>query len=85
MRIVFAATALLIAVSAYQPARAETDPYKWCAIYSGNAIDGSKGCWFTTLEQCNATVTGLSGFCLPNTFYNEPAATHAKRTKKRVS
>jgi hypothetical protein len=84
MRIAFAATALLIAVSAYQPARAD-DPYKWCAIYSGSAIDGSKGCWFTTLEQCNATVNGLAGFCLPNTSYSEPAATHAKRTKKRVS
>jgi hypothetical protein len=83
MRIVLAVTALLIAVSATQPAQA--DPYKWCAVYAGNAMDGSKACWFTTLEQCQATVTGLAGFCQPNTFTSEPAAASAQRSKKRAS
>ena len=84
MRIVLAITAVLfIAVSATQPAQA--DPYKWCAVYAGNAMDGSKACWFTTLEQCQATVTGLAGFCQPNTFTSEPAAGSAQRVKKRAS
>jgi len=83
MRVILATTALLIAVSATQPAQA--DPYKWCAVYAGNAMDGSKGCWFTTLEQCQATVTGLAGFCQPNTFYSESAAAPVKRAKKRVA
>lgn len=83
MRIVLAATALLIAVSATGSAQA--DPYKWCAVYAGNAMDGSKACWFTTLEQCQATVTGLAGFCQPNTFTSEPAAASAPRSKKRAS
>jgi hypothetical protein len=46
-------------------------------------MDGSKACWFVTLEQCQATVTGLAGFCQPNIAYSEPAP--AKRAKKRVS
>lgn len=83
MRIVLAAAALLIAAFASQPAQA--DPYKWCAVYGGNAMDGSKGCWFTTYEQCLATVTGLAGFCQPNTFSGELAAAPAKRLKKRVA
>jgi hypothetical protein len=83
MRIVFAAAALLFAVSATQPAQA--DPYKWCALYGGNAMDGSKACWFTTYEQCLATVTGLAGWCVPNTFASEPDAAPAKRMKKRVA
>jgi hypothetical protein len=83
MRIVLAATAFLTAIAATQPAQA--DPYKWCAVYAGNAMDGSKACWFTTLQQCQATVTGLAGFCQPNTFTSEPAAALAKRTKKRVA
>lgn len=65
---------------------AQADSYKWCAVYSGNAIDGSVGCWFTSLEQCQATVTGLAGFCRPNTLYSEPGAVQNKRiNKKRVS
>lgn len=82
MRIVLAA-AVLIAVTASPSAHA--DPYKWCALYGGNAIDGSKGCWFTTLEQCQATVTGLAGWCIPNTFSSEPDAAPVKRMKKRAS
>ena len=66
-------------------APAQADSYRWCAIYGGNAMDGSKGCWFNTLEQCQATVNGLSGFCQPNNDYSEPAAAHSKRVKKRVS
>ena len=83
MRIVLAATALLTAIASTQPAQA--DPYKWCAVYAGNAMDGSKACWFTTLQQCQATVTGLAGFCQPNTFTSEPAAASVKRMKKRLA
>jgi len=38
-------------------------------------------CGFLTLEQCRATVTGGSSFCVPNQFYNPHGP--AKRTRNR--
>jgi Protein of unknown function (DUF3551) len=48
------------------PARA--DPYRWCALYSGDA-GGASNCGFVTLAQCQATVSGIGGSCEPNAFY----------------
>ena len=83
------ALAIVAGVSfAADVAPAKADPYKWCAMYGSNAIDGSKGCWFVTLQQCEETVRGLAGFCIPNTFSGDPApaaADHGKRAKKRHS
>ncbi len=42
---------------------AAADPYRWCAIYRGG---GSESCYFMTLEQCQASVSGRAGFCRPN-------------------
>ena len=54
----------LLAVLAFAPALAATpaqaDPYKWCAVYGGfgNTRDS---CYYVTLAQCQATVSGLAG------------------------
>jgi Protein of unknown function (DUF3551) len=45
------------------------DPYRWCAVYSGDA-GGASNCGFLTIEQCRADVSGIGGFCEPNQFYN---------------
>jgi uncharacterized protein DUF3551 len=66
MRLLFASCTILLASAFAQPATA--DPYKWCAVYSGR--DGSTNCYFITLEQCRATVSGAGGFCQPNGFYD---------------
>jgi hypothetical protein len=66
MRLVFAAAAMLIASSAIGEARA--DPYRWCAEYGGGR-GGGTNCYFVTLEQCRAAISGNGGFCRPNTFY----------------
>jgi len=42
---------------------------------------GATNCGFLTLEQCRATLTGGSSFCVPNQFYN-PRGT-AKHTRNR--
>ena len=68
MRFVLAA---LLASAALMPATvgsAQADPYRWCANYSGK-LSGSN-CWFMTLEQCRATVSGVGGYCTPNPFYD---------------
>ena len=37
---------------------------------SGDMGLGATNCGFLTIEQCRATVTGGSSFCVPNQFYN---------------
>jgi len=39
---------------------APAQDYPWCAIY---AKDGDTHCFFTSYEQCMATVSGIGGFC----------------------
>ena len=64
---------ILAAAACGSEARAQYDPYPWCAEYSGG-IDGAKNCYFLTLQQCRTTVSGVGGYCTPNTFYTGPAA-----------
>jgi len=68
MRLVFAVFISLIAGSAFTSAKA--DPYKWCAIMGGGEDGGMINCYFITLEQCRATVSGVGGFCRVNLWYD---------------
>lgn len=64
-RIIFAT---LLALAASTAAQAQADPYRWCAQYSGEGGNGTN-CYFMTIEQCRAAVSGVGGFCTPNPFY----------------
>ena len=67
MRVAIAVSFLtLIAASTIAPSRA--DPYRWCAQYGGKL--GATNCYFVTLEQCRAAISGNGGFCNPNNFYD---------------
>ena len=56
-------------LSQSQPAQA--DPYRWCAVYGGfRGGGGSESCYFMTLAQCEAQVSGVGGFCRENLFYD---------------
>jgi hypothetical protein len=50
--------------------------YPWCATYSGRA-GGAQNCGFSTFEQCQATVSGIGGFCDRNTQYH-PQTSHRR-------
>ncbi len=70
-----------------QPANA--DPYQWCAVYSGDR-GGAENCYFVTIEQCRAAVSGVGGFCRVNGFYDgQPVRTPGDivvmRRPRRVS
>jgi hypothetical protein len=67
MRILAAICAILVVGLYAEPSAA--DPYKWCAVYGGSQ-GGSTNCYFTTLDQCHATVSGTGGFCQANGFYD---------------
>ena len=79
MRIIVAALAILIAGAAAHPAQA--DPYRWCAEYAGRS--GGTNCYFVTLQQCRAAVSGVGGLCRPNTFYTGSDASPRRRKRHR--
>ena len=82
MRRLLAATIIATVAVFLMPAVGSADPYKWCAVYSGD-MGGGTNCGFVTIEQCRATISGIGGFCDPNPFYTGPAERPAKRARKR--
>ncbi len=83
MRRLLAATIIAAVAAVLTPSAGSADPYKWCAVYSGD-MGGATNCGFVTIEQCRATVSGIGGFCDPNPFYTGPAERPAKRAHKRA-
>ena len=75
----------IAALAALVPASSHADPYRWCAQYGGRGGGGSN-CGFVTLQQCQATVSGIGGWCVPNQFYTGPerSTTGSGRHKKKV-
>ncbi len=69
MRLLVGTLATLLVLVAIDGAqnRASADPYRWCAMYSAK---GATNCYFVTLEQCQAAISGMGGFCQPNNFYD---------------
>jgi hypothetical protein len=61
--------------------------YPWCARYGGS-MGGASNCGFVSYQQCMATLSGSSGFCEQNAFYQAPAVTQpadpaGERPRKR--
>ena len=80
MRIIL--TALLGIVAGSSAYAAPADPYPWCAEYSFRS--GASNCYFMTLQQCQATVSGNGGFCRENLFYNPgPKKTGSSRPPRQ--
>jgi hypothetical protein len=76
----------LLTLCAFSASPVAADPYRWCAQYSADA-DGGTNCYFVTLEQCRAAVSGNGGLCMPNTFYTGPATTGdgSRRSRNRAT
>lgn len=68
VRIAFAALCFSTFLGA-APEAAKADPYRWCADY-GARESGARNCYFHTIAQCRAAVSGAGGYCTPNPFYN---------------
>jgi hypothetical protein len=86
----FALVILTALIAVFFSDSAHADPYKWCAVYGGGGEDGGgTNCYFLTLEQCRAAISGMGGFCTPNPFYDghpvvtpeQPAPSHRKRSR----
>ena len=81
MRLVSTAALLALGASASID-RVQADPYRWCAQY-GNSDDTGTNCYFLTLEQCRAAVSGNGGLCVPNNFYTGAAVTTSEDAPRR--
>ena len=64
--------AVVLAVDARpSAARYAADDYPYCSYQFGRGGDaGGSSCYFATLEQCRASVSGVGGFCTDNPWYN---------------
>jgi hypothetical protein len=60
--------------------RAQAQNYPWCADYAGF---GSQNCGFTTIQQCQAALSGNGGFCNANTQYVPPGGQPAPRVRRQ--
>ena len=84
IRYAIAAAALVLAPSmSGGEARAQADPYRWCADYAFGGLGGAKNCYFPTIEQCRATVSGVGGYCTLNPFYTGPSVTQPSPRRAR--
>ena len=89
VRIAFAALCFTTFLGAApEPAKAAAAPE---AIVRAPAIRiglGARNCYFFTFAQCQATVSGVGGYCTPNPFYTgRPIVTPEDvplRVKRRV-
>lgn len=53
----------------------EARTYPWCAVYGFS----TRNCGFVSFQQCQATVSGIGGFCQRNPF----AARTDERPRRR--
>src|SRR4029079_18728891 len=58
-----------LAIASALPTPVHADPYKWCAVY-GAFANTRESCYYMTLAQCQASVSGLGGFCKPSPWYD---------------
>jgi hypothetical protein len=76
----------LLMLSAFSTGPAAADPYRWCAQL-GLSEDLGTNCYFMTLEQCRAAISGNGGFCTPNNFYtgSAPTGDGSRRSRNRAT
>jgi hypothetical protein len=41
--------------------------YPWCALYGDRS--GAQSCYFATRRQCEETLQGIGGVCIPSPYY----------------
>jgi hypothetical protein len=51
--------------------------YPWCARYYKEGTPTS--CYFTSYQQCRASVSGIGGLCFQSPYYHAPAAAVGRR------
>jgi hypothetical protein len=65
MRRLLGALVVLTAAATLDAGSGSAQAAAWCAKYFGH---GGTNCGFYTYAQCRVTVSGIGGYCEPNTF-----------------
>jgi len=55
--------------------------YPWCAQFNGDY--GGQNCGFSTLRQCQATVSGVGGMCIANPMFPANANKFRRRYRQQ--
>lgn len=79
MRLLVLAILAIAAVSAYDGTTAQARDYPFCRRGEGGPGD----CKYDTYEQCQAAVSGTSGYCQPNTWLSQPDPALSSRRPPR--
>jgi hypothetical protein len=79
MRVVFIVVFALTLMILLPINHGQADPYRWCAEYGG----GGTNCYFVTLEQCRAAISGNGGFGRQNGFYDGRPVTTPETQRRR--
>jgi Protein of unknown function (DUF3551) len=53
--------------------------YPWCARYYKDGTPTS--CYFTSYQQCRASVSGVGGLCFQSPYYHAPVAAAVRRRR----
>ena len=65
----------MLAATTMLDARSTASAAPWCAWFTRSFYD----CSYYTFEQCLATISGIGGWCQPNTTYVPPAGQRRQR------
>lgn len=74
------AAAIVGLVTVAAPARAVEWP--WCGDLYFGRFGTTTNCGFASFSQCEAYISGQSGFCYPNPFYREERRPRRRRRGK---
>jgi hypothetical protein len=75
------ATLAAAAITLLTASSASAIDYRWCARYGG--LGAATNCGFSTFRQCQATISGVGGYCYQNPYYVPQKAT--RRSHRRTS
>jgi len=74
MRKLIGPLALLVAVVGAAPSSFAQSPYDypWCSVRGGWSGGGGQSCYYTSYQQCMATLSGIGGTCIRNPWFHGP-------------
>jgi hypothetical protein len=71
MRAAFILALAAAALAPAAPSHAQSAySYPWCALYASRS--GAQSCYFSTYQQCMASLEGIGGSCIRSPYYRGP-------------
>lgn len=77
----FACMVTAVFISVF-PSGASAQTYPWCAEYAGRDFGGTN-CGFSNEQQCQATISGIGGYCHENLWYQKPTVVESAAPRRK--